>query len=236
MAPDLPASPILDEYLAELERAAADLPVALRAELLADIRAHVAEACAEADDPAGAIPAILAQLGDPAEIVEAARADLPPAEAPSAATEKRPKRPGALEAFALVLLIASGLMWWVFFPLPLVGWFAGLALLCASRHWTLRDKLIGFAGAGLAPMLLSALIVGVGSSEVCSSDAVPVPTDVHGHVVTSASASGAAEHCTTSQAMPSIVAIAILVLLLAGFAFALWHLSRTRPRTGLPAA
>jgi uncharacterized membrane protein len=228
MTPDLPTSPLLDEYLAALERAAADLPVAHRAELLADIRMHVAEACAEADDPAGAIPAILAQLGEPGEIVAAARADL----SPPPTVEQRPAGPGALEATALVLLVACGLAVWLFFPVPWIGWLAGLALLCGSRRWTLRDKLIGFAGAGLAPVLLSSLtFVAVGSS-VCSVSSGPAT--IHGPV-TSPPAQTTMQ-CAQDQAMPAAVAIALLLLILAGIAFTLWHLSRTRPRAGLPAS
>jgi uncharacterized membrane protein len=250
MTPDLPANPILDEYLAELERAAADLPVARRAELLADIHAHIAEACGETSgDPANALPAILARLGDPAEIAAAARSDLPPTEPPTGAEQTSRGGPGTREALAIVLLLVSGLAFWlvplldlhlaglrVRLPLALVGWLAGLGLLCTSRHWTLRDKLIGLCGAGFAPMLLSTLVFGVTASTVCSSSAAaPAPviitgTTVHRAIVTAAPVTSSAMDCTTDQMMPRAIVVALLLSLLAGIALSLRQLSRTKSR------
>jgi hypothetical protein len=249
MTPDLPANPILDEYLAELERAAADLPVARRAELLADIHAHIAEACGETSgDPANALPAILARLGDPAEIAAAARSDLPPTEPPTGAEQTSRGGPGTREALAIALLLVSGLAFWlvplldlhlaglrVRLPLALVGWLAGLGLLCTSRHWTLRDKLIGLCGAGFAPMLLSTLVFGVASSTVCSSTgAAPAPivtgTTVHGATVTAAPVASSAMDCTTDQTMPGAITIALVLILLAGLGLSLRQLSRTKSR------
>jgi uncharacterized membrane protein len=229
MTPNDPTSHLLDEYLAELERAAADLPVAHRAELLADIRTHVAEACAETDDPAGAIPAVLAQLGDPAEIVAAARTDPPPATAGG----QRPAGRGALEATAVVLLVVCGLTFLLFFPLAWIGWLSGLTLLCVSRHWTLRDKLIGFAGVGLAPVLLSSMTFLAVGSESCSASSSGAPVTIDGTVT---AAEQTTMQCTQDGGLPPAVANAIALLLIAGVALTLRHLSGTRPRTGLPAS
>jgi hypothetical protein len=63
---------------------------------------------------------------------------------------------------ALLLLLPGSVI------LPLVGWIAGVVLLCVSNVWTTRDKLIGVL---LPPGgLFAALYVGLiaGSVEGCS--------------------------------------------------------------------
>ncbi|MBC2878109.1 MULTISPECIES: HAAS signaling domain-containing protein [Streptomyces] len=155
MTVDLPPNPIAEKYLAELEHAAADLPAGRRAELLADVRSHIAVARAEArtgnapedgDDPA--VRAILRQLGDPQEIAAAARADLPATDTRAAGSAKK-------DTVALTLLIAGGVLFWLIPVLSWIAWLIGLVLLLRSRRWTAGDKLAGVAGTALAPVVLS---------------------------------------------------------------------------------
>lgn len=107
-----------EEYLSEIERAAAALPANRRAELLADVRSHIVVAQAEAasDSPAGiedpaVMSQILSKLGDPEAIVAAAIADLPP-ETPTNSTTRTTSR--VLVKTAVILLLIGGLL--------LIGW------------------------------------------------------------------------------------------------------------------
>ena len=109
---------LAEDYLRRLWLAGRTLPPDRRAELSAEIEAHLAEAIAPGASPAEA-RAVLARLGSPEDIIEAEQpVGLGAAE-----------RPGWREWGAVILL-------------PL-GWLAGLVLLWSSRLWTTRDKLIG---------------------------------------------------------------------------------------------
>jgi hypothetical protein len=179
--------PLVAGYLERLRRAARALPNARRAELVAEIEAHLEDALPS--DPSEAeVRNALERLGEPGEIVAAEDPDL----APEAA---RP-RAGSLEWFAIVLLLVGGLI------LPVVGWGAGVVLLWSSRVWTRREKLIGtfVLPGGLSLVVLALLGVG-GSSETCVGT-----TDSSGHPT---------QHCTggTSTAMN----VVFVVLLVAGF-------------------
>ncbi|WP_344933094.1 HAAS signaling domain-containing protein [Sphaerisporangium flaviroseum] len=118
-----------EEYLSEIERAAAALPVNRRAELLADVRSHIVVAQAEAassspagiEDPA-VMSQILSKLGDPEAIVAAALADLP-SEIPPNSTARTASR--VLVKTAVILLLIGGLL--------LIGWFV-LYVLFRSGH------------------------------------------------------------------------------------------------------
>ncbi|MGP3960780.1 HAAS signaling domain-containing protein [Nonomuraea sp. 3N208] len=119
MTEDLQLDAIAEEYLSEIERAAAALPANRRAELLADVRSHIVIAQAEvaSDSPAGiddpaAMSRILSKLGDPEAIVAAAVADLPP-ETPASSTARTASR--VLVKTAVILLLIGGIL--------LIGWF-----------------------------------------------------------------------------------------------------------------
>ncbi len=87
---------LVAEYLAAVDRAAADIPPSRRQDLLADLREHIAAARAELDPETEAgIRTILDRLGDPAVIATAARLDLTPPPAPPV---PQPIRPGAAAA------------------------------------------------------------------------------------------------------------------------------------------
>ena len=91
MTKDLRSNALAEEYLAELGRSAAALPVNRREELLADVRSHIAVARAEAEvDDDAAITRIIGQLGDPEVIVAAALADLPAQRPPLSADRQEP--------------------------------------------------------------------------------------------------------------------------------------------------
>ena len=140
-------------YLRQLRRAARTLPRSRRQELIQEITAHIAEAraAATAQGPGGeTVPAILDQLGDPADIVQASG---------GAATAGRA---GGLEITAVILLLAGGLLF-------VIGWVAGCVMLWASPRWRWTDKLLGtlvwpFGLLGTAA-LTGALLVNVGNAE-----------------------------------------------------------------------
>lgn len=130
---------IVEGYVARLEVALAHLDRGRRDELLADIRAHVAEARAGlAEETDADLFAILDRLGEPADVaagLEDARdaaADPPgPINAPNGGA-----RWGVLEASALLL---------TFFVWP-----AGLVLAWLSRAWDRREKLVATSIGGVA--------------------------------------------------------------------------------------
>jgi uncharacterized membrane protein len=134
------ADQITSGYLARLEHALADLPPARRAELLDDVRTHIAEARRGlADETDADLLNILDKLGDPADIAADARDRLGAQPAPPAAPL------GVLEIAAIVALV--------------LVWPAGIALVWLSSAWSQRDKLIAtvaMPGAVLALTILSA--------------------------------------------------------------------------------
>ena len=112
---------LIEDYLRRLEHAAAHMRRDRRAEIVAEIRAHIDTALRQ--EKAGgeaAVRNVLDRLGPPEEIIGAAG---PPA---------RDRRAGVLEIVALVALVV-----------PLIGWLVGTVLVLASRIWSGRDKLIG---------------------------------------------------------------------------------------------
>ena len=143
--------PLAAEWLERLRTASAALPASEQADLLADIEAHLAESI-PADATEAEVRDALDRMGDPEEIV---------AEAQGSPLPVAPRR-GTLEWVAIVLLLAGGLLF-------VLGWFVGVALLWASRAWTVRDKLIGtfVVPGGLAAFFFPLLWGLTGASEVC---------------------------------------------------------------------
>jgi len=117
------ADQIISGYLARLEQALAGLPPARRAELVDDVRSHIAEARRGlADETDADLLNILDKLGDPTDIAADARDRLGAQPAP-------PAMPlGILEIAAIVALV--------------LVWPAGIALVWLSSAWSQRDKLI----------------------------------------------------------------------------------------------
>ena len=117
--------PLAETYVNELRHAARRLPRGQRNELIAEIRAHLAEAAPAEASQADVLTA-LDRLGEPAEILaEQGEVSAPPV-----------RRLGFHELAAILLLMFGGFI--VF-----VGWIAGVFFLWTSDRWTLRDKLIG---------------------------------------------------------------------------------------------
>jgi len=117
------ADQIVSGYLARLEQALAELPRPRRADLVDDVRSHIAEARRGlADETDADLLNILDKLGDPADIAAEARDRLGAQPAP-------PTMPlGLLEIAAIVALV--------------LVWPAGIALVWLSSAWSQRDKLI----------------------------------------------------------------------------------------------
>lgn len=117
--------PLAETYVNELRHAARRLPRAQRNDLIAEIRAHLAEAAPAAASQADVLTA-LDRLGEPADILaEQGEVSAPPV-----------RRLGFHELAAILLLMFGGFI--IF-----VGWIAGVFFLWTSDRWTLRDKLIG---------------------------------------------------------------------------------------------
>jgi hypothetical protein len=127
---------LVADYLRRLEAAAAPLPADRRAELLAEIRAHVDEALREAS---------AADEATVRNVLEIALAAAGPG------AEARPPR-GKRETAALVVLALSGL-------LPLVGWAVGVTLVLTARAWSARDKAVGLALGFLAALAVPVVAV-----------------------------------------------------------------------------
>ena len=147
MAP-METDQLVDDYLRRLDHVAARLPRARRAELVAEIRAHI-EAALREEQATGeaAVRNVLDRLGPPEEIVEAA--EPPPSR----------RRAGWFEIVALLALIV-----------PFIGWLVGTVLVFASRVWARRDKVIG-----AMLLLVPVVVLGLGFSIVgpVGSESVP---------------------------------------------------------------
>jgi uncharacterized membrane protein len=134
------ADQIISGYLARLEQALATLPPARRAELVDDVRSHIAEARRGlAEETDADLLNILDKLGDPADIAADARDRLGTQPAPAAMPL------GMLEIATIVALV--------------LVWPAGIALVWLSSAWSQRDKLIatvlvpaGFLGLTVLPV------------------------------------------------------------------------------------
>lgn len=217
---------LVSDYLARLERAAADLPHDRRAELLEEIRSHIdtARAAGAAADEA-AVRTLLDRLGEPEEIAAAARDDTGvaglrvggtagPAAGP-ASSRVPPPRPGiGLEVAAVILLTVGSFV-------PIVGWMVGVVLLWVSRRWHVREKVLGTlvvpGGPGMA-FFVFGLVAWNTQRQVCMR--VPAPV-TQGRFVESCVGSGPALWIT----LPLFLAALILPFVVGGLL-----LSRARAR------
>lgn len=139
--------PLVTDYLHRLEAATADLEPEVRADLLADVHAHIDEAASRAGDEA-ALREALDRLGTPEAIAAEARGtrSAPP---PPPAGPPRTSRPGYDIAALLTHLLGAAVLGLAFGSIgapvvgALIGWVVGLGLLLASRSWTPGEKLLG---------------------------------------------------------------------------------------------
>jgi len=143
---------LIRDYLDDFRSLTRDLPKHRRDELLGEIEAHIAEALPPQPSEVE-IRGVLDRLGDPEQIAAEERERLGIV----------PRRPGALEWIAVVLLLIGGVV------VPFVGWIVGVVLLWASSVWTVRDKLIGtlVVPGGLLPALYFTVAPVSVTSEAC---------------------------------------------------------------------
>ncbi|MEW2356886.1 hypothetical protein [Spirillospora sp. NPDC029432] len=162
---------LITEYLDRLEAAARTLPAERRADLLAEIREHIAVAVAEqAGDSEAGVRNVLDRLGDPAAIVREAAADAP-ADLPA------PRRGafGITGAALALAAAAAGIL------LPVIGSLIAAALIWVLTRWPVHHKLL-VAAAWPIGLGMGAWHAGPGASEstmcspdgTCTTDGLPI--------------------------------------------------------------
>ena len=164
--------PLAVAWLERVERLAANLPPDVRAELLADLRDHL-DVAVQPDADGAAVGAVLDRLGDPAEVVAAAR-DAGPGPAPAGLPPAAPTAPEGLlarEVVALAALVLAGLVGVFVWPLTLLLWAVGIALVAVAGRWRGGEVLamVLLPVAWALPVL--SLVVPVGTTmESCVAD------------------------------------------------------------------
>lgn len=161
------ADALVDDYLARLDRAAAGLPDDRRSDVVAGIREHI-EAARESGvvHDESSLRDLLDRLGEPDEIVAAAREGDDPLVPPAAAIAYR--APGIGTEITAALLLTAGSF------IPFVGWIAGVIVAWTSRRWTTGEKLLATLvvpfgpAAGLVVLAYGSLAV----TRVCSTTTV----------------------------------------------------------------
>ena len=155
---------VVADYLARLDRAAQVLSPDRRTELVEEIRDHITQARASGDaGDEAAVRTLLDRLGDPDEIVAAAREGdpvVPPV--PQAWPTRRPSI--GLEICSVLLLTVGSII-------PLLGWLIGVVLLWSSRRWTVVEKLLATLIVPGGPLAIALLAVAV-PGQVCSSSSL----------------------------------------------------------------
>lgn len=161
--------PLAIAWLERVEHLADDLPPGERTELLADLREHLEVALT--DDPDGAqVGAVLDRLGDPVDVVAAARSDATEASAPARrpTTDTEIDAPEGLttpEILALIALVLAGLVGIFVFPVMILLWAVGIAIVAARGRWRSGEVLgMVLLPVGWALPALS-MILPVGSSD-----------------------------------------------------------------------
>lgn len=135
MSRELDSDRLVDAYLNELAAEAAELPAGRRDELLADVRAHIAEARAAGAASEDEIREVLTSLGRPSEIVTAATDGLVRVEIPP---RLRP-----WDFVAVGLLLVAPYLLGASVLVAVIGWVIGVSMLWTSDRWTPAWKLIG---------------------------------------------------------------------------------------------
>lgn len=156
-----PNHPAVDEWLARLDTEASALPAERRVELRTSIDEYLADAVGTAPRSEAAVRQVLADLGDPADLVAEAsgRAVAPEMEYLAPDPFGGPVTgPPWLEVVTITLLAASVVLALVpatsaFAPLP---WLIGCVLVLLSRRWGAADKALAVVAFGVlgVPLLL----------------------------------------------------------------------------------
>jgi hypothetical protein len=190
---------LVARYIDDLNEALAGLPRGRRVELVDDIAGHIEILLAEAAESGPltreAVEAVLAEVGDPAEIANAAGAD----------TIARPGPTGWDKAVIAILLVGGIIV-------PVLGWLIGVVMLWVSSAWRVKDKVIGtllVPGGLLLPLVL--LFVGAEapfSTSSCTQDPTVTGTSaVDGTVVSLAGK----VHCSGGTPIAVTVLFALLL-------------------------
>lgn len=159
--------PLVLDYLARLHAdAAARLPAPEARELEEQIREHLAVALGS-DPTEVEVREVLDRLGDPAEVVDAAGGA-----AQAGGTAPTGHDSAWREVTALVLLVGSGFLFWLW-PVAAVMWVVGLVLLVLSRRWTVGEKLWGALVLGVSWWLALGIgtVAWLAPAQVCETDA-----------------------------------------------------------------
>ena len=138
------ATHIVEGYLARLELALTGSDPARRAELLEDVRAHIAEArAALTDETDAALLAILDRLGDPSAVAD------------GLADEDRPREPRDRQASASPTDARSnwGLLELGALLLMIFVWPVGVLFAWLSRSWDRHEKTVATLIGALAFLL-----------------------------------------------------------------------------------
>jgi hypothetical protein len=206
---------LVASYLDDLTNQLAGLPRARRSELLDDIAHHIDALLDEAAESGPVtrdiVEAVLAEVGEPAEIAREAGAGAVP----------RPGPTGWDKAIIAILLV-GGII------LPVLGWLFGVVMLWISSSWRVKDKIIGtlLVPGGLALPLILLFVGGTVSASTTSCSQSPTfsgTSAVNGQVVST----GGATHCTGGTSIwVTVVVVALLAFSVIGPFFGASWLSR----------
>lgn len=126
-------------YLAELDSALADVPAAVRSEMVAGVREELSGLDAET------AARRIQELGDPAFIAAEARAESGPASPPERLEA------GWFPVVAAIVVAVGGAV------IPVAGWIVGIGMVWASRTWFRWEKWVATLAAPVTGVLLSGL-------------------------------------------------------------------------------
>jgi len=156
-----PNHPAVDEWLARLDTEALALPAERRAELRTSIDEYLADAVGTTPRSEAAVRQVLADLGDPADLVAEASGQAVAPEIEYLAPDPfgaPVTGPPWLEVVTITLLAASVVLALVpatsaFAPLP---WLIGCVLVLLSRRWGAADRALAVVAFGVlgVPLLL----------------------------------------------------------------------------------
>ena len=156
-----PNHPAVDEWRARLDTEASALPAERRAELRTSIDEYLADAVGTTPRSEAAVRQVLADLGDPADLVAEASGQAVAPEIEYLAPDPfgaPVTGPPWLEVVTITLLAASVVLALVpatsaFAPLP---WLIGCVLVLLSRRWGAADRALAVVAFGVlgVPLLL----------------------------------------------------------------------------------
>jgi len=126
-------------YLAELDSALADVPVAVRSEMVAGVREELSGLDAET------AARRIQELGDPAFIAAEARAESGPVSPPERLEA------GWFPVVAAIVVAVGGAI------IPVAGWIVGIGMVWASRTWFRWEKWAATLAAPVTGLVLSGL-------------------------------------------------------------------------------